>query len=72
MILQKANADGQLRCGRRSARTRSAKFKPKSSGVWELVLPLPLKDLPKGNLAVSVKDKQGNLSKLDRTFSVGK
>lgn len=48
------------------------KFKPKSVGVWELVLSAPLKELPKGKLIVSVKDKQGNLSQIERTFSIGR
>jgi hypothetical protein len=47
-------------------------FKPKSQGVWELVLTRPLTNLPKGRLTVSVKDRQGNTSRIERTFSVRK
>jgi hypothetical protein len=46
------------------------RFKPKSDGVWELRLAAPVRDLRKGKLAVSVKDRQGNLSRIERTFSV--
>jgi hypothetical protein len=43
-----------------------------SDGVWELALATPLTNLPKGKLTVSVKDRQGNTSRIERTFSVGK
>ena len=46
------------------------KFKAKTNGVWELVLPKPSTALTKGKLTVSVKDKQGNVSRIERTFSV--
>jgi hypothetical protein len=46
------------------------KFKPKSEGVWELALTKALANLPKGKLTVSVKDRQGNISRIERTFSV--
>jgi hypothetical protein len=45
-------------------------FKANADGVWELALAAPLKELAKGKLTVSVKDKQGNTSKIERTFSV--
>jgi hypothetical protein len=47
------------------------RFKPKSHGVWEFAFPAPLADLSKGRLIVSVKDIQGNTSRIERTFSVG-
>ncbi|MBY0521827.1 MAG: hypothetical protein K2R98_00420 [Gemmataceae bacterium] len=50
----------------------AAKFKPKSNGVLELKLASPLDSLAKGKLTVSVKDKQGNWSRIERTFSVGR
>jgi hypothetical protein len=37
---------------------------------WELTLTRPLTDLGKGTLTVSVKDKQNNVSRVPRTFSV--
>jgi len=48
----------------------ASKFKVKSAGVWELPLATPLKGLPRGKLTVSVKDRQGNVTRLERTFSV--
>ena len=45
-------------------------FRVKSQGVWELVLDRPTVKLDKGNLSVSVKDRQGNVSRIERTFSV--
>src|SRR5262249_35058537 len=49
----------------------SKRFTLKTQGVWELALKHPVGDLPKGKLTVSVKDRQGNLSRIERTFSVG-
>ena len=49
----------------------ASRFTVKSRGVWELKLAKPLADLPKGVLTVAIKDRQGNLSRIDRTFSVG-
>jgi hypothetical protein len=49
----------------------ASKFKPLSQGVWELKLDRPVKDLPGAALTVSVKDQQGNVSRIERTFSVG-
>jgi hypothetical protein len=46
------------------------KFKPKSDGVWELQLAAPVRNLPRGKLTVSIKDRQGNISRIERTFSV--
>ena len=48
----------------------AAKFKPKTQGAWELELATPLARLPRGKLTVSVKDRQGNESKIERTFSI--
>jgi len=45
-------------------------FKPLSHGVWELRLAKPIKDLPRAAVVVSVKDKQGNLSRIERKFTV--
>jgi hypothetical protein len=49
----------------------AAKFKPTASGVWELSLDRPLSELPQGKLTVSVRDRQGNVTRIERTFSVG-
>jgi hypothetical protein len=49
----------------------ATKFKEKTQGVWELKLDKPVTDLAKGKLTVSVKDRQGNVSRIDRTLSIG-
>lgn len=46
------------------------KFKRLSQGVWELKLARTIKELPHGQLVVSVKDRQGNTSRIERTFTV--
>jgi hypothetical protein len=48
----------------------AGKLKVKSRGVWEWTLARPLMDLPRGKLTVSVKDRQGNLTRIERTFTV--
>jgi hypothetical protein len=48
----------------------ASKFKSKAPGVWELTLSKPLKELSQGKLTVSVKDHQGNLTRVERTFAV--
>ena len=45
-------------------------FRVKSQGVWELMLQKQMVNLPKGSLTVSVKDGQGNATRIERTFSV--
>jgi hypothetical protein len=40
--------------------------------VRELKIARPLGDLKRGTLTVSVKDRQGNLTRIERRFSVGK
>ncbi|MSQ95571.1 MAG: hypothetical protein EXR98_13570 [Gemmataceae bacterium] len=46
------------------------KFKAKSPGVWELTLARPITDLAKGTLTVSIQDRQGNNTRIERTLSV--
>jgi hypothetical protein len=48
----------------------AARFKRKTQGVWEWKLDKPVTELPRGKLTVSVKDRQGNVSRIERTFSV--
>jgi hypothetical protein len=48
------------------------RFKPLTQGVWELKLGQPLTQLPVGTLTVSVADRQGNVTRVERRFSVGK
>jgi Hydrazine synthase alpha subunit middle domain len=47
----------------------ASRFTVKSPGVWELRLKQPVANLPKGRLTVSVKDRQGNTTRIERTFS---
>jgi hypothetical protein len=46
------------------------KFLPADNSVWELTLTRAVKNLAKGKLTVSIKDRAGNLSRIERTFSV--
>ncbi|MGE3808590.1 MAG: hypothetical protein AB7K24_28325, partial [Gemmataceae bacterium] len=48
----------------------AANFRNITPGVWELKLEKPLMRLPAGKLTVSVKDRQGNMTRLERTFSI--
>jgi hypothetical protein len=48
------------------------RFRPKSDGIWELALATPLSRLAKGGLTASVRDRQGNTSRIVRSFSVEK
>jgi hypothetical protein len=46
-------------------------YKVKSPGVREWRLATPLTELSGGKLTVSVRDRQGNLSRIERTFAMG-
>lgn len=46
------------------------RFKQKTQGIWELTLTKPVTTLAKGKLTVSVMDRQGNTSRVERSFSV--
>jgi hypothetical protein len=48
------------------------KFKARSPGVWEWTLARPLTELSRGKLTVSVKDRQGNVTRIERTFAVSR
>ncbi len=48
----------------------AARFQAKGDGVWELKLTKPVTSLAKAKLTVLVKDHQGNLSRIERSFSV--
>ncbi|HWG47670.1 MAG TPA: hypothetical protein VN688_33205 [Gemmataceae bacterium] len=56
--------------GMAAAENLASKFRSVTDGVWELKLAAPIRQLPRGKLIVSVKDRQGNISRLERTFSV--
>lgn len=46
------------------------RFKATSTGVWEMALAKAVTELARGRLFVSVRDRHGNLTKVDRTFHV--
>jgi hypothetical protein len=48
------------------------KFEKKAPGVWEWKLKTPIAALGSGKLTVSVADRQGNQSRIERNFSVEK
>lgn len=47
-------------------------FKQASAGVWVLELRAPVKELARGTLTVTATDKQGNVTRVERAFRVGK
>jgi hypothetical protein len=50
----------------------AAAFKSSSPGVWELKLSEPIDSLKEGKLKVSVQDRQGNVTRIERILSVGR
>ncbi len=50
----------------------ASRLKAIDPGVWEMKLAKPLTTLSKGLLSVSIKDKQGNITRIDRTFKIDK
>jgi mono/diheme cytochrome c family protein len=46
------------------------KFQAKGDGVWELRLAAPVAPLARGKLTIAIKDRQGNTSRIERTFWV--
>src|SRR6185437_14917032 len=56
--------------GAPAGKNLASQFKAKTPGVWELTLSEPLTKLAKGKLTVSIKDRQGNITKIERTLSV--
>jgi hypothetical protein len=48
----------------------AAKFESAGSGSWQLRLSAPLR-VPRGKLTVSIKDRQGNVTRIERTFTAG-
>lgn len=48
----------------------ASRFRETSPGIWELKLDRPLSALKQGKLAVAVKDRQGNESRIVRLFSI--
>lgn len=46
------------------------RFQRTDTGVWELRLAKPISQLESGTIIVSVADRQGNVTRVERTFSV--
>jgi Hydrazine synthase alpha subunit middle domain len=46
------------------------RFQPVTQGVWAWQLKQPITDLQRGTLTVAIKDRPGNVSRIERTFSV--
>jgi hypothetical protein len=46
----------------------AARLKPAGLGVWELKLEKPVELTKRGTLVVSVKDRQGNIARVERTL----
>lgn len=53
-----------------AGRNLAARFRPRSTGVWELKFDQPIRTLDQGTLWISVRDWQGNTSRLNRRFSI--
>ena len=51
-------------------RNLASKFRSLPDQRWELKLTEPITALPRGRIIVSVKDRQGNTTRIERTFSV--
>ncbi len=49
-----------------------SKFKVGTQGVWQWTLARPVTTLKQGRLIVSVRDMQGNTTRIERTLSIGK
>ena len=48
----------------------AAKFEAKTLGVWEMKLTKPIARLAKGVLDVSVQDRRGNVTRIERSFTI--
>jgi len=56
--------------GVKAGQNLAAKFVAKSQGVWEMKLTTPIAALRQGKIEVSIADRQGNVTRIERTFSV--
>jgi hypothetical protein len=55
-----------------AGRNLAKRFRALPGSRWELRLSRPLVNLPRGKLTVCVKDRQGNLTRIERTFTIRK
>jgi hypothetical protein len=58
--------------GMKAGTNLAERFKSGTAGVWEYQLTKPILTLERGTIAIEVKDKQGNTSRIERTIRVGK
>jgi hypothetical protein len=56
--------------GAKPGENLASKFTALEGNRWEFSIKKPISSLPKGVLTVSVKDRQGNVSIIERTFAV--
>ncbi len=57
--------------GARPGNELASRFKETSPGVREFTLAKPVTNLKSGRLTIAVKDRQGNVTRIERTLSVG-
>ena len=55
----------------RAGNELAGRFRETSPGVRELTLARPVTALKRGRLTIAVKDRQGNVTRIERTLSVG-
>jgi hypothetical protein len=58
--------------GAKAGTNLADRFKSDAVGVWEYALAKPVTALDRGTITVTVKDKQGNETRIERTIRVGK
>jgi hypothetical protein len=56
--------------GHRAGENLAPHFRRINAGVYELKLKQPFASPGKRSISVSIKDRQGNLVRIDRTFAV--
>ena len=67
----RVSADFELG-GKSAGENLAPLFQRAGDGIWEWKLPQPMLSLGTGTLTVTVRDRQGNETKMARTFSIGK
>src|SRR5262249_26212995 len=56
--------------GQGAGRELAPQFKQTTPGVWEMRLKTPIDTLPSGTLTVLVADRAGNVTRIERVFSL--
>jgi hypothetical protein len=56
--------------GMKAGENLAPRLRSTSAGVWELPVANPPATLTNGNLRVEVRDRQGNVTRVERTFSL--